>query len=220
MLFRSPGIASDSIRRSLRLDGKFVACFAGFYGPWHGVEYLAKAVRIVSNRQSNVQFVFIGDQKLAAVVSAICDAEGTKAAITCVINVPHSEMPSYYAACDVLVSPHVHMADGSTFFGSPVKIFEYMAMGKPIVASGVGQIAELLKDHVNALLTTPGDVNALAEAILTLAGDPDLRSRLGASARETCLSKCTWLHNAERFVAACHDLSQIGVEPLIEAETA
>jgi glycosyltransferase involved in cell wall biosynthesis len=86
-----------------------------------------------------------------------------------------------------------------------VKIFEYMAMGKAIVASGVGQLAELLANRVNALLTQPGDSEEIATAILTLAGDEDLRRRLGTEARATCLAKCTWAHNARRFIQAYFD---------------
>ena len=58
-----------------------------------------------------------GDQGLVELVSAIADAEGTGRFISYATSIPHPEMPAYYAACDILVSPHVHMADGSTFFG-------------------------------------------------------------------------------------------------------
>ncbi|PYM13880.1 MAG: hypothetical protein DME18_07965 [Verrucomicrobia bacterium] len=206
-LFR-PDIDSSAIRQRLQLEGKIVVGFAGHHNSnntWHGTKYLAMAVRKVAERRKDVQFLFIGDQGLVELVSAIADAEGTGRFISYATNIPHPEMPAYYAACDILVSPHVHMADGSTFFGSPVKIFEYMAMGKPIVASGIAQLAELLKAHKNALLTKPGDVEGIAEAILTLASDPELRRRLGLAARETCLSQCTWKHNAQRFIDAYHE---------------
>ena len=68
-------------------------------------------------------------------------------------------------ACDILLSPHVPMSDGSEFFGSPTKLFEYMAMGKAIVASRLGQIADVLDDEETALLIEPGDARKLAEAM-------------------------------------------------------
>jgi len=200
-LFR-PDIDPSPVRKRLQLDGKIVVGWAGTYGQYHGVEYLAKAARMILERRKDVRFLFVGYQKLVDIVSAIAEAEGIRSAMTFLTNVPHSEMPSYYAACDILASPHIQMADGSTFFGSPTKIFEYMAMGRPIVASGVGQLAELLKDRENALLTRPGDVQDIANAILTLVGEPELRERLGRAARETCLSRCTWKHNADRFISA------------------
>lgn len=208
-----PDLDPRPARQRLQLNGKIVVGFAGHHNSnnlWHGTKYLALAVRKVADRRNDVQFLIIGDQGVEDLVTPILEADGTRRFVTFARSIPHPEMPGYYAACDLLVSPHVHMADGSTFFGSPIKIFEYMAMGKPIVASGIGQLAELLKNGGNALLTNPGDVAGIAEAILTLAADPDLRQRLGAAARETCLNRCTWKHNAGRFVHAYYDTLRAG----------
>jgi glycosyltransferase involved in cell wall biosynthesis len=201
-LFR-PGLDSSKVRKALGLGDKIVVGFAGHHNSnntWHGTEHLARAVAKVATRRNDVHFLFIGDQGVVNLVTPIIEAEGTKPSVTFATNVPHSEMPSHYAACDILVSPHVHMADGSTFFGSPIKVFEYMAMGKPIVASGIGQLAELLKDQ--ALLTQPGDSSAIADAIVRLAETPGLRAELGNAVRENCLANLTWEHNARRFINA------------------
>jgi glycosyltransferase involved in cell wall biosynthesis len=207
-LFR-PDIDPRPVRERLKLNGKVVVGFAGHNNSnnsWHGVKYLAGAIKTVAKERDDVQFLFIGDQGLVDLVTPIIEAEGGRSFVTFATHVPHAEMPSYYAACDILVSPHVHMADGSTFFGSPVKIFEYMAMGKPIVASGIGQLAELLDQQ--AILTQPGDVEAIASGILALAGNLELRRRLGATVRKTCLSHLTWKHNAERVVKAYSEVLQ------------
>jgi len=209
----SPEIDGWMIRERLGLDGKIVVGFAGHHNSnntWHGTRHLALAVENVIERRKDVQFLFIGDQGVVDLVSPIIEAGGTMDFVTFATNVPYSDMPIHYAACDILVSPHVHMADGNTFFGSPVKIFEYMAMGKAIVASGIGQLAELLEDRVNALLTRPGDSEGIADAILTLVGDAALRQRLGTAARGICLGHCTWKHNAERFVQAYCDAQEQG----------
>lgn len=207
------GVDPSPVRHRLQLEGKIVVGFAGHHNSnntWHGTKHLAQAVRKVAAQRKDIQFLFIGDQGVVDLVTPIVEAEGTAPLVTFACSIPYPGMPGHYAACDILVSPHVHMADGSTFFGSPVKIFEYMAMGRPIVASGIGQLAELLNDRENALLTNPGDVDGIAAAILTLAADPELRRRLGAAARETCLSRCTWKHNAERFIRAYVEASQPG----------
>ena len=62
--------------------------------------------------------------------------------------VPQKDAPKYLVASDILVSPHIPNADGSRFFGSPTKLFEYMAMGKAIIASDLEQIGEILKNRV------------------------------------------------------------------------
>ena len=114
--------------------------------------------------------------------------------------VGHTEVPALLDACDILVSPHVPLADGSEFFGSPTKLFEYMAMGKGIVASRLGQIADVLEDAKTALLVEPGDSAELALAIRQLAESGELRRRLGTNARETAVQKHTWKHNAKRVL--------------------
>jgi len=105
-------------------------------------------------------------------------------------------------ACDILIAPHVPLADGSDFFGSPTKIFEYMATGKAIVASRLGQIGEVLTDDETALLVTPGNTDELARAIVRLVDSHELRARLGANACAAAIREHTWTHNAQRVLDA------------------
>jgi glycosyltransferase involved in cell wall biosynthesis len=114
--------------------------------------------------------------------------------------VGHNRVPGLLDACDILVAPHVPLADGSEFFGSPTKIFEYMAMGKGIVASRLGQIGEVLVDGETALLVEPGDVEELKEAILSLVQDKSLREALGMRVRAVAEREHTWTHNAQRVL--------------------
>jgi glycosyltransferase involved in cell wall biosynthesis len=116
-------------------------------------------------------------------------------------------------ACDILVSPHVPLEDGSEFFGSPTKLYEYMAMGKSIVASRLGQIGDVLSDEETALLVEPGDARSLCDAILRLARSGELRLRLGAAARREAMAHHTWAHNAARVLNAYRDwLSEEGTD--------
>src|SRR5438067_10362227 len=105
--------------------------------------------------------------------------------------VQQDQGPSHLAACDVLVSPHVPNRDGTPFFGSPTKLFEYMAMEKGIVASDLDQIGEVLAHDRTAWLVPPDDVGALAAGIQRLATDEDLRRRLGVEARRQALEHHT-----------------------------
>jgi glycosyltransferase involved in cell wall biosynthesis len=114
--------------------------------------------------------------------------------------VGHDRVPRLLDACDILVAPHVPLADGSEFFGSPTKIFEYMAMGKGIVASRLGQIGEVLVDGETASLVEPGDVEELRAALMRLIEDKRLREALGMRAREVAEREHTWTHNARRVL--------------------
>src|SRR5262249_16806732 len=108
----------------------------------------------------------------------------------------------YLAACDILISPHGRQADGGEFFGSPTKLYEYMASGRPIVASAVGQIADVLEDGRTALLVPPDDPAALATAIARLIDHVSLRARLGAPARDRAVRCHTWHQHAERLLGS------------------
>ena len=116
--------------------------------------------------------------------------------------VPQEEGPGYLAACDLLVAPHVPNADGTPFFGSPTKLYEYMAMGKGIVASALGQIAEVLEHDRTAWLVTPGSPESLAAGLKTLIDDPAHCARLGAAARDTAVSRHSWRRHTTRIVEA------------------
>ena len=102
--------------------------------------------------------------------------------------VPHAEIPSYLFAADVLIAPFTE--DGRDIsgkviipFASPIKLFEYMAAGKPIVTSNIGAIPEVLRHEENGLLITPGSVDELVENLSRLLSDPSLSARLGAAAQ-------------------------------------
>jgi glycosyltransferase involved in cell wall biosynthesis len=124
-------------------------------------------------------------------------------------TVEHDRVPALLDACDVLVSPHVPLDAGADFFGSPTKLFEYMAMGKGIVASRLGQIADVLVNEGTALLVEPGNAEELSQAIQRLATSRELRERLGAAARHLAVEGHTWKHNAQRVLDAYQELIQV-----------
>jgi glycosyltransferase involved in cell wall biosynthesis len=205
-----PGIDGNAIRRRLGLDAKLVIGFIGTFGPWHGAEVLAQAIRRVMPRFPRAHFLFIGDGSGRPNVQKIIQTEGVGANVTLVGLVPQEEAPAYLAACDLLASPHVGNPDGSPFFGSPTKLFEYMAMGKGIVASDLDQIGEVLSHGKTAWLVPAADPAALAEGLCTLAGDSELRRALGEAAREEAVRRHTWRAHVDRLLMKMVDLNLIG----------
>jgi glycosyltransferase involved in cell wall biosynthesis len=191
-----PGVGGIEIRRSLGIDdSQIVVGFIGTFGPWHGAPVLAETARAI-NPKTNFYFLFMGDGDERAKTESIVKQAGVRAMFTG--RLAHRIVPAYLDSCDVLVSPHVPLSDGREFFGSPTKLFEYMAMAKPVVASRLGQIADVMVDGENGLLVVPGDHLALARAIEKLAQDAALRGRLGANARSTVAEFYTWKQNAAR----------------------
>ena len=208
-IFR-PDAGGLRVRQELGIAGDvMLAGFVGTFGPWHGARTLAEAIKLIPD-EARIRFLLVGSGAERNEVERIVREAGAEQRVIFTGAVAHERVPALLDACDVLVSPHVPLADGSEFFGSPTKLFEYMAMGKGIVASRLGQIADVLADEETALLVEPGNVRALSEAIMRLSGSPELRMRLGAAARKEAVSRHTWGHNAERVLYAYQKLMDEG----------
>lgn len=201
-----PGVGGLETRRELGIEvGEVVVGFVGTFGPWHGVEKLAEAIKSIPPSLP-VRFLLVGSGSLHAEVEKQLETETRARRVIFTGAVGHDRVPKLLDACDILVAPHVPLADGSEFFGSPTKIFEYMAMGKAIIASRLGQIGEVLTDEDTALLVEPGNVAELAAAIEKLVESEALRARLGAKARQVAEREHTWKHNARRVLDAYESL--------------
>ena len=198
-----PGIGRDEARRELGLTpGEIVVGFIGTFGSWHGAPVLARAFVDVAASVSNARLLLVGEgPELTQTLGLLSDA-GLADRIMSTGAVSPSEVADYLDACDVLASPHVPLAGGVEFFGSPTKLFEYMAAGKAIVASRLGQIGETLEDGETALLVTPGDAEELAAAVKRLATAPELRSKLGANARRRAIEQHSWDDNVQQLLDA------------------
>lgn len=116
--------------------------------------------------------------------------------------VAYDKMPMYLSICDILIlSNSWGPKNRNQFFGSPTKLFEYMSMGKAIVATNLGQVGEILEHENNALLCEPGNGDEIVKAIMRYAQDKDLRTKTGENARNTVQKKYTWLLNAKTAIA-------------------
>jgi glycosyltransferase involved in cell wall biosynthesis len=200
-----PDIDGAAVRHRLKIPaGRIVVGFSGTFMPYQGLETLANSIRwlAANGRLGGFHFVVLGDGGMRPGLEQMLDGIECRDHVSFPGAVPFAEVESYLAAGDILVSPHA-LPPGKDvdFYWSPIKLFEYMAMGKAIVASRLGQMAEVLEDGVDALLVTAGDEPALAKAILRLAEDAGLRTRLGQAARAKVLARYTWRHNVARLLA-------------------
>jgi glycosyltransferase involved in cell wall biosynthesis len=197
-------ISGNSIRKKYNLDKKQVIGFIGTFGQWHGVVEMAQAiVRFFQQNPDAIattKFLLIGDGVLMPQVKQIVKQSSYSKNIILTGSVAQEEGASYLAACDIFLSPHIPNPDGSKFFGSPTKLFEYMGMGKAIIASKLEQIGDILEHGKTAYLVPPGDVQALADAIAVVADDEMLQIKLGENARKEVVAKYTWDRHVERIL--------------------
>ncbi len=194
-----PGIGGAQKREALGISAdETLVGFVGSFGPWHGVLTLAEAIRRIPG--AHIRFLLVGSGSLLSEVKNLLAAEEQAGRVIFTGSVEHREVPALLDACDVLVSPHVPLAEGAEFFGSPTKIFEYMAMAKGIVASRLGQIGEVLTHEETALLVEPANTEELSAAIVRLTESQDLRAQLGTAARQAAIEHHTWRRNAQNVL--------------------
>lgn len=178
-----PGEAEPAWRERVS-GGNASARVVGFVGrvrPWHGVDKLVGAVARARRADPSLHLCVVGDLgDLADTLAAKCREEGVTDAVTFLGAVSPDSVAGALQAMDVVAAPYPDLAD---FYFSPLKLFEYMAAGKPIVASATGQIVDVIEDGRTGLLVPPGDEAALADAIGRLFADPGLAARLGGEAR-------------------------------------
>jgi glycosyltransferase involved in cell wall biosynthesis/ubiquinone/menaquinone biosynthesis C-methylase UbiE len=187
--------------------------FSGTFGGWHGVDVLAAAVPRICAASPDARFLLIGDGPHKHLVDQAVVEHGLGERVKSVGRVEQSEGARLLKACDVFVSPHSsHMVD-SRFFGSPTKLFEYMAMGGGIVASDLEQLGEVLSPALRpeqlsapvtvsdqrAVLCKPGDVDEFVTAVAFLAASPAASEALGRNAREAVLDHYSWRRHVERI---------------------
>jgi glycosyltransferase involved in cell wall biosynthesis len=202
----SPEIDGRHVRARYALGDAVVIGFIGTFGQWHGAPVLSRAFKLLLERapdlRGQVKLFMVGDGPTREATTR--ELRGTSAEADAVFTgvVPQRDAPEHLAACDILVAPHTPNDDGSPFFGSPTKLFEYMAMGRAIAASRLGQIADVLCDGETARITEPGDDAALARSLLELTRDAPLRTRLGARAREDAVAQHTWVAHTRRTLCA------------------
>jgi glycosyltransferase involved in cell wall biosynthesis len=176
------------------LDGKLVIGFVGSLKRWHGLDVLADAFRRIAS-DARLHLLVLGNGPVAKQVDEL--ALELPGRVTRVDAVPHRAVPEYLRAMDIAVAPYPAL---ESFYFSPLKVLEYMAAGRAIIAARIGQVSEVLRHEETGILVTPGDPEDLATAIRRLAGDEELRRSLGRAASLEARREHPWTERAARIV--------------------
>lgn len=207
----NPSVNGEQIRKKYGLGNTIVIGFCGSFAKFHGAEVLAETFGNLLNHhkkyRNKVTMLMIGEGNTLANVKRILKRKGVMNDAICVGSVPADDVPEYLAACDILAAPHIPNEDGSDFFGSPTKLYEYMAMGKAIVASELNQIGEILYNNENALLFKAGDTEEMEKSIASLIEDAALRKRIGMHAYEDAKMLHTWEKHVDRIIERLKEMN-------------
>lgn len=189
-----PQDSDGDVRRALDLHGRVVVGFVGILWKWHGLDLLLQALHALDNR--DVHLLVVGDGEMRATLQQHASDLGIARQVTFTGRVAHDEVPRYVAAMDVTVLPAEHRSHAS-----PMKIVEYMAMAKPVVAPRLPNIEDILTDGEEGLLFAPNDSSALARSLQRLILDPELRRTLGSRGRNKVDRHLNWDNNAQQVLA-------------------
>ncbi len=172
-------------------DNRIVIGFSGVIRAWHGLDLLVEAIADLAARQIPVFLLVVGDGPYRAALEEMVERLKLHGSFAITGRIPHERVPDYVALFDIAVSPR------ATFYASPMKVIEYMAVGKPVVVPRTQNFLDMIDDGVNGSTFPDGDKTGLAQALADLCHDPEKRRAIGANAAQKVLTRLNWRWNAE-----------------------
>ena len=191
--FRSPG-RGRALRSSLCVEDSIVIGHVGLFCRWDRLDALIEVVKSLRDRHPEIKVLLVGDGPEMENLRQTAFRLGMEREVIFSGPVPRHDVPAYIDVMDVCVLPD------SNAFGSPIALFEFMAMGKPCVVPDLGPMRDVIEDHATGIMFPQGDHNALGEALLGLVEDPALRNQIGARAKQIVFERHTWAANASFVV--------------------
>lgn len=208
-----PALCADRVRERFGLQGSLVIGFIGGLAAWTGIDWFLEALPRLESLLDNVAVLIIGSGSLESRIRQVVAESGLEGRIRFAGFIPHEQVPEHLAAFDIAVAPYRKV---KLFYNSPMKLHEYLAMGKPVIASRMGQSAELITNGENGFLYEPDDAGELLALLRLLIQDADLRRRLGRAARTRSRAVAwTWEKNA----AAILELGRVVAGQASDTET-
>jgi len=191
-----PNVDGSKVRQQFGLQGKKVIGFVGSLYRWHGPDLLRNVIDHF-RKDHGVAFLLVGDGHGWEKFRELIASDGLRERVSLPGQVPHDSLPEYIAAMDVALLPE------SNFYGSPLKVIEYMATGIPTVAPRYGPLEEIIEHGREGLLFPPRNVKAALHSITGLLANAEMRQQMGLAAACKVTQSLTWRHNAEQVIAAC-----------------
>lgn len=185
----------ERLRAQHGLAGRVVCGHIGVFAHWHGVDGFVDAIAERLREQPRLALVLVGDGVTLPAVRTQVEARGLGERVLLPGRVPHEEIPAWIACMDYAVLPD------SNLYGSPMKLFELMAMGVAVVAPDYAPVAEVIADGRTGWLFPHGDAAACVRRVLDLAECDEERQRIGRAARHYVMRERQWRNNAEQLLS-------------------
>jgi len=169
---------------------RIIVGYVGTFQPWFGIENLIAAFASAATQLNHLALLLIGDGAARSQLERLIHKFQIAEKVHFTGAISHEQIPGYLAAIDIAVAPYRELPMG--FYGSSMKVFEYMAAGKAIIASALGQITEIIAHERDGLLVPAGNIDELSRAIIRLAENQSFRKFLGANAQLKARQRYSW----------------------------
>lgn len=189
-------LPDEALRQELGIpSGAFVVGFTGVLRGWHDLDLLVAAVAAMSSGSRRTCLLIVGDGPYRKTLQDLVDSVGLRGAVFITGLLPHAEVPRYVSLFDAAVCP------GATFYASPMKLLEYMAVGKAVVVPDTPNFLDMIEPGVDGLVFSNGHSAALARQLENLRDSEALCKMLGVAARRRIEDRLNWRWNARACVA-------------------
>lgn len=200
-------IDSEASRAKLELEiSKKYICFVGNLARWQGVEYLIEASPLILQRCPNLSFLVIGDGIMKSKLIQLTHKFGVSDNFIFTGSVPYDKVPLYINASNVCVAPFI-MERNAKIGLSPLKLYEYMACGKPVVASAISGVSEVLELSKGGISVPPENSEALADAITVLLENDALSEEFGSNGYHYVMMNHSWSNIAKKVINVCENIA-------------
>ncbi len=191
----TPSIDGQPVRSQFPCPEPVVLGFVGSFSAWHGMKSLKSLMTFALSEYPNTCFLLVGEGPHRGQIESFVRSGGwDPRRVLFTGQADHSGIPRYLSATDICLLPYDQ--EKEKFYFSPLKLFEYLACGKPVFASRRGQIEEVIQDGHNGVLYSPENPEEALSRLRTLIEDAAFRKKLGEAARRTVLDRYTWRHAA------------------------
>lgn len=185
----------ERAKAKLDLSGKVVCGYVGAFVYWHGIDWFVDEILPQLSRYPNLTLLLVGDGVVFEPIQKAVESQGVSNQVILTGRVPHAAVRHYVAAMDYGILPD------SNDYGSPMKLFEMMAMQVPLVSPAFSPIEEVVEDGATGWLFPPKDKAAAVQKVLELASQDQEIARVSTAARRYIEESRQWKHNAESLLS-------------------
>lgn len=197
---------SQQTKAELQLENsKKYVCFVGHLAAWQGIEFLIYASPLILKKCPDAHFLIVGDGVMKDKLLEITSRLGLSEKFTFTGRIPYELVPLYINAADVCVAPFINERNSKIGL-SALKTYEYLACGKPIVASSISGVKDLIEASGGGISVTPENPQELATAVVSLLSNENTRALMGENGRRYIVENHSWDGVARKILEMCRDI--------------